>query len=115
VAYERFGDRLTTCRKVNTQQSDGGIVQVVSQMLVEQSRYSKTSVTSTDFVSYPILRFKDSPKVTSIVLQRSGDQPQGAGQETAVVAHAATANAFFDAPRVRTRTAPLTPRACERH
>ena len=38
-------------------------------------RYSKTNVTSSDFVSYPILRFKDAPKVTPIVLQRTGDAP----------------------------------------
>jgi CO/xanthine dehydrogenase Mo-binding subunit len=90
-------------------QSDGGITQVVSRMLVEQFRYNKRNVTSTDFVSYPILRFKDAPKVTSIVLQRSDAQPQGAGQEIAVLGHAAIANAFFDATGVRMMTVPLTP------
>ena len=47
----------------------GGVTQVLSRLLVEQYRYSKTNVTSTDFVSYPILRFKDAPKVTPIVVQ----------------------------------------------
>ena len=41
----------------------------LSRLLSEQYRYSKTHVTSSDFVSYPILRFKDAPKVTPIVLQ----------------------------------------------
>jgi CO/xanthine dehydrogenase Mo-binding subunit len=90
-------------------QSDGGIIQVLSRMLVEQYRYTQQRVTSTDFVTYPILRFKEAPSVTSMILQRTDIQPQGAGQEISVVAHAAVANAFFDATGVRLRTAPLTP------
>jgi nicotinate dehydrogenase subunit B len=84
-------------------------VQVISRLLTEQLRYSKTRVTSSDFVSYPILRFKDSPTVTSILLQRSDVQPQGVGQEVTDVAADAVANAFFDATGVRLRTAPFTP------
>ena len=44
-------------------------MQAVSWTLTEQVRYSRTNVASGDFVSYPILRFKDSPKVTPIVVQ----------------------------------------------
>ena len=40
----------------------GGVTQVLSRMLVEQYRYTSTRVTSTDFVSYPILRFRDAPR-----------------------------------------------------
>ena len=79
-------------------------------MLVEQYRYTKTHVTSTDFVSYPILRFKDAPKVTPIVIQWT--QPPihgGVGEPVAMAAAAAVANAFFDATGVRMRTAPFTP------
>ena len=47
----------------------GGATQIVSRLLAEQYRYGKTHVTSSDFVSYPILRFKDAPKVTPIVIQ----------------------------------------------
>src|SRR5262249_16057699 len=34
----------------------GGVTQILSRMLVEQYRYTTSSVTSTDFVTYPILR-----------------------------------------------------------
>jgi nicotinate dehydrogenase subunit B len=79
-------------------------------MLVEQYRYSKTNVTSTDFVTYPIMRFKDAPAVTPIVLQwTSNPFTGGVGEPVAVAAAAAVANAFFDATGVRMRTAPLTP------
>jgi nicotinate dehydrogenase subunit B len=77
--------------------------------MVEQLRYSTTNVTSSDFVSYPILRFKDSPKVTPIVLQRADADSQGVGEPVTVATPAAIANAFFDATGVRLRTAPFTP------
>jgi len=48
-------------------QTVGGITQVLSRLLSEHYQYSKTRVTSTDFVSYPILRFKNAPTVTPIV------------------------------------------------
>jgi CO/xanthine dehydrogenase Mo-binding subunit len=76
---------------------------------MEQFRYSKTNVTSSDFVSYPTLRFKDMPKVTPILVQRTEAVPAGIGEPVAMVAAAAVANAFFDATGVRMRTAPFTP------
>jgi nicotinate dehydrogenase subunit B len=88
----------------------GGVTQIISRLLVEQYRYSRTNVTSTDFVTYPILRFKDAPKVTPIVLQwTSKPFTGGVGEPVAMAAAAAVANAFFDATGVRMRTAPLTP------
>jgi CO/xanthine dehydrogenase Mo-binding subunit len=79
-------------------------------MLVEQYRYSKTRVTSTDFVTYPILRFRDTPQVTPIVLQWTRNPfTGGVGEPVAMAAAAAVANAFFDATGVRLKTAPFTP------
>jgi CO/xanthine dehydrogenase Mo-binding subunit len=88
----------------------GGTTQILSRLLVEQYRYSKTRVTSTDFVTYPVLRFRDAPQVTPIVLQWSSNPlTAGVGEPVAVAPAAAVANAFFDATGVRLRTAPLTP------
>ena len=39
-------------------------MQGISRALFEQVNFDKKGVTSTDWVTYPILRFKDSPKVT---------------------------------------------------
>ena len=88
----------------------GGVTQILSRVLNEQYRYTTTHVTSLDFVTYPIMRFKDAPEVTPIVLQWT-QQPftGGVGEPVAVAAAAAVANAFFDATGVRLRTAPLTP------
>jgi CO/xanthine dehydrogenase Mo-binding subunit len=87
----------------------GGTVQITSRVLMEQLRYTPTNVTSTDFVTYPMLRFKDAPKVTPILVQTPNVSPQGVGEPVAMVAAAAIANAFFDATGVRMQTAPLTP------
>jgi len=107
--YQAFSAGLLVYPGGVANQNDGGIVQVLSRLLTEQLRLSKTRVVSSDFVSYPILRFKDTPRVTSIVLQRSDVVPQGVGQEVTDIAAAAVANAFFDATGVRLRTVPFTP------
>jgi CO/xanthine dehydrogenase Mo-binding subunit len=92
-----------------TNQVVGGATQIVSRLLGEQYRYGKTHVTSTDFVSYPIMRFRDAPKVTPMVIQWNSLPTLGVGEPVAMVAAAAVANAFFDATGVRMRTAPFTP------
>jgi CO/xanthine dehydrogenase Mo-binding subunit len=88
----------------------GGVTQIISRLLTEQYRYNQTNVTSSDFVSYPILRFKDAPKVTPMVIQwTSNPFTGGVGEPVAMAAAAAVANAFFDATGVRLLTAPFTP------
>jgi nicotinate dehydrogenase subunit B len=88
----------------------GGVTQILSRLLVEKYSYTTKRVTSTDFVTYPLLRFKDAPAVTPIVLQWTQVPfTGGVGEPVAVAAAAAVANAFFDATGVRMRTAPMTP------
>jgi nicotinate dehydrogenase subunit B len=89
----------------------GGVVMGVSWTVAEQLRFSRTNVASSDFVTYPILRFKDSPKVTPIVIQWGATNPYtaGVGEATSALPPAVIANAFFDATGVRMRTAPFTP------
>ena len=80
-------------------------------------------MTSLDWVSYPILRFKDAPKITLVALSRTdvpvndtastvaalGSRSTGGGEPGTVPMPAAIANAFFDATGVRIREAPMTP------
>jgi CO/xanthine dehydrogenase Mo-binding subunit len=87
----------------------GGTIQTVSRVLYEQVNFDKSHVTSLDWVTYPVLRFKDHPPVTPIVVQRMELPPLGVGQEMVQTIGPAIANAFFDATGVRMRTAPLTP------
>ena len=47
------------------------MTQGLSRALNEQLVFSKTNVTSLDWVTYPILRFKDAPKITFSLVQRT--------------------------------------------
>jgi nicotinate dehydrogenase subunit B len=90
-------------------QMEGGSIFGLSRVLTEEVRFNTKRVTSLDFVTYPILRFKDAPKVTNVVVQRTDKLPLGAAEPPVGPIGAAVANAFFDATGVRIREAPLTP------
>ena len=75
----------------------------------EEVKFSTTNVTALDWVSYPILRFSESPEVTAILVKRQDQESTGAGEELLAPAAAAIANAFFDATGVRLREHPMTP------
>jgi CO/xanthine dehydrogenase Mo-binding subunit len=107
--YQAFSAGLLISPGLVENQLVGGITQIVSRVMTEQLRFSETNIVSSDFVTYPLLRFKDAPKVTPIVLQRMNVPSQGVGEPVAVVAPAAIANAIFDATGLRLRTAPFTP------
>jgi CO/xanthine dehydrogenase Mo-binding subunit len=87
----------------------GTVVQATSRVLHEAARFDTKRVTSLDWVTYPILRFKDTPKVTPIVVQRPDRWPRGSGEIPTPGTVGAIANAFFDATGVRMYEAPLTP------
>ncbi len=82
--------------------------QAISRMLIEEVTFSKTSVTSLDWASYPVLRFGEHPEVTPVVV-RSNAPPIGAGEEVLPAVGAAVANAFFDATGRQMAQYPLTP------
>jgi CO/xanthine dehydrogenase Mo-binding subunit len=86
----------------------GQLVQTASRMLLEEVKFDATGVTTTDWSTYPILRFADCPEVTPIVVQRINERSLGAGEEVMAAAAAAIANAFFDATGVRMDIFPFT-------
>jgi nicotinate dehydrogenase subunit B len=90
-------------------QVEGGVIQTVSRVLMEQVSWDRIKVTSVDWASYPILRAHQSPKVELDLIDRPGEVSWGVGEPTAVVIPAAIANAFFDATGVRLRSVPFTP------
>jgi CO/xanthine dehydrogenase Mo-binding subunit len=100
---------LTINPELVENQMTGGVIMATSRTLLEEVQFSKSRVTSLDWVKYPILRFKDTPKVKAIVIQRPELRPSGAGEAPEAPTAAAIANAFFDATGVRLRETPLTP------
>ena len=104
-----------------TTQMSGALIQGLSRALYEEATWNKDRVTSLDWVSYPILRFKDSPPITFSVVQRkdipavdsgtvaaNGVLATGSGEPPTAPIAAAVANAFFDATGIRIRQAPFT-------
>jgi len=116
-----------------TTQMSGAAIQGLSRALYEQATWNKDRVTSLDWVSYPILRFKDSPTVTLVNVHpgkyttvKPGDTSQdvqsgntaafnngwllsGSGEPPSTAVSSAVANAFFDATGARIRQAPMSP------
>jgi CO/xanthine dehydrogenase Mo-binding subunit len=91
------------------QQMEGCLVQGTSRALLEEVKSTKQRVSSLDWASYPILRFKDSPEVTVSVIDNKKETSSGSGEPTTAPVPAAIANAFFDATGVRIREMPMTP------
>jgi nicotinate dehydrogenase subunit B len=102
-------------------QAVGSMTQGLSRALHEQLVFNKSNVTSLDWVTYPILRFKDAPPITVSIIQRmdipavdngtvatSGALATGSGEPLTAPITGAVANAFFDATGVRIRQAPMT-------
>jgi CO/xanthine dehydrogenase Mo-binding subunit len=82
----------------------------ISRALKEQVRYSKNKIISTDWVTYPIVRFKDVPLTIDIkVLPGTGIPTGGIGEPSNNPQPAAIGNAIFDATGVRMRSVPFTP------
>ncbi len=114
-------------------QMSGALIQGLSRALYEAPTFNKERITSLDWVTYPILRFKDAPKVTLINVHpgeyttvvpgdttvdvsagntaafNNGWLLSGSGEPPTVGIGSAVANAFFDATGVRIRQAPMNP------
>jgi CO/xanthine dehydrogenase Mo-binding subunit len=90
-------------------QLEGNVIQTLSRTLVEELKFSRSTVTSLDWESYPILRFPQVPEIVMDLIDRPTTPPWGAGEPAAAVVPSAISNAVFDATGVRLRSVPYTP------
>jgi nicotinate dehydrogenase subunit B len=97
---------------------EGAAIQGLSRAITEEVTFNSKHVTSLDWVTYPMLRFKDAPKVFIHGLNRTdvpdpadgpGSRTTGSGEPALAPVGAAVANAFFDATGVRIYEAPMSP------
>jgi CO/xanthine dehydrogenase Mo-binding subunit len=90
---------------------EGGAVMGVSEALHEQVTFNKGAITNRDWVSFPILRFNELPKIKTVIISNPGVGQFGMGGEgpNGFIA-AAIANAIFDATGKQPRRLPLTPK-----
>lgn len=90
-------------------QLEGGFLQAASWTLYEEVRFDEQGIRSTDWLTYPILRFPAAPRIETVLLNRPDMPFLGSGEATQGPAPAAIANAVFDAVGVRLREIPFTP------
>ena len=90
-------------------QIEGGIVQTISRTLLEELKFDQTHVTSTDWATYPILRFPEVPRIHVSLINRPEMPVWGAGEMAPTVVPSAISNAVFDATGVRLRSVPFLP------
>jgi nicotinate dehydrogenase subunit B len=90
-----------------TNQMEGGIIQSVSWTLMEEVRFDRSGILTTDWASYPILTMLDVPKVDIELINRPNEKPLGSGEGSQGPAVAALANAFANATGKRIRDLPF--------
>jgi nicotinate dehydrogenase subunit B len=89
--------------------AEAGVVQTVSRTLLEEVTCNRSTITSLDWVSHPILRFEEAPEVTVELIGSQNDPPGGSGEPACCPVAAAIGNAIFDASGARLRSLPMTP------
>jgi len=91
--------------------AEGGTVMGVSETLHEQVVFTKSKITSTDWVSFPILRINELPDIKVVVMNNpSVGGYGGAGEGPNGFVAAAIASAVFDATGKQPRSLPLVPK-----
>jgi len=89
---------------------EGNVIQGISRTLWEEVRFDRNSVTSVDWLTYPILDITEMPeKIEFVLINRPEAPPTGAGEPSIRPVAAAIANAVFDATGVRIRRVPFSP------
>jgi nicotinate dehydrogenase subunit B len=89
---------------------EGNIVQGISRTLWEEVKFDNKSVTSVDWMTYPILDITETPeKIDFVLINHPEIEPSGAGEPSIRPVAAAIANAIFDATGVRIRRVPFSP------
>ncbi|MBB4186417.1 CO/xanthine dehydrogenase Mo-binding subunit [Sinorhizobium terangae] len=90
-------------------QTEGGILQSISWTLYEAVAFDRTRITSTDWSSYPILRFASVPDSVEVhIIERPGEPFLGTGEAAQGPAAAAVANAIRNATGKRLYDLPFT-------
>lgn len=90
-------------------QIHGNVIQATSRVLKERVTFEESTVSSKEWGAYPILTFKQVPKIDVLMMPRQQEPPMGAGESAGVPSAAAIANAIFDATGIRFRELPITP------
>jgi CO/xanthine dehydrogenase Mo-binding subunit len=90
-------------------QIEGGAIQSTSWTIKERVTFDRDTITSDEWLTYPVLRFSEVPEVRVHVIDRPDEPPVGAGEAAQGPVAAALANAVHNVLGVRVRELPLSP------
>jgi isoquinoline 1-oxidoreductase beta subunit len=90
------------------EQIEGGTIMALSTALMEEVKFEKGAVFSTNLHRYPLIRMSEVPEI-EVHIVKSTDKIGGIGELGVPALAPAVANAFFNATGVRIRRIPLTP------
>ena len=89
-------------------QAEGGMIQAASWTLKEQVKFDNAKITSTDWATYPVIRFTEIPEVEVEVIDRPDQPVLGGGELAGPPTSAAIANAIYRACGKRIYDLPVT-------
>jgi nicotinate dehydrogenase subunit B len=90
-------------------QIEGATIYATSRALKEEVKYNRSQVTSSDWLTYPILRFTEVPQIEITLIDQPGKPAGGIGEPPNTTPAAAIGNAIYDAVGIRLRDVPYTP------
>jgi nicotinate dehydrogenase subunit B len=91
-------------------QVEGAMVQGLGGALFEAIEFEDGRILNARFSKYRVPRFRDTPAIEVVLLDRKDLPPAGAGETPIVAIAPAIGNAIFDAAGVRLRSLPMVPR-----
>jgi nicotinate dehydrogenase subunit B len=92
-----------------TIQMEGCITMGLGYCLTEEIQFEGGKIKNHSYDTYDIPRFSWLPKITTLILDKKDQAPQGGGEPAIIVMGGLIANAIFDATGVRLYQLPMTP------
>jgi isoquinoline 1-oxidoreductase len=91
-------------------QVEGAMVMGIGGALFEAIEFEDSRITNARFSRYRVPRFRDTPTIEVVLLDRNDLPSAGAGETPIVAIAPAIGNAIFNATGIRLRSLPLAPR-----
>jgi isoquinoline 1-oxidoreductase len=94
-------------------QVEGCVVMGLGGALFERIDFADGQILNANFADYPLPRFRDTPVLETVLLDRKDLESAGAGETPIIGIAPAVGNAIFAATGVRLRSMPMVPDGLE--
>ena len=94
-------------------QIEGSIMMGLGGALFEQIEFADGKINNPSFSDYRLPRFRDTPALETVLLDRKDLQSEGAGETPIIAIAPAVGNAIFSATGIRLRSMPMVPDGLE--